>query len=105
MIIISPQLIQMGDSTHSQLQLMTLQSFRTMNTIARSPENPIPLIVTFSFISQSFLRTHSSTRLFKQRLDRAPVPGLFRCQVFVFFTQLISTGPVKLLVVLVIVNK
>lgn len=34
--------IQIGDKTHTQLQLITLVSFRTMNATVKSPVNPIP---------------------------------------------------------------
>ena len=34
--------IQIGASTHSQLQLMTPVSFRTMKATARRPQKPIP---------------------------------------------------------------
>lgn len=35
-------LIHIGENTQIQLQLITPQSFNTMNTIVSRPENPIP---------------------------------------------------------------
>ena len=46
----SAVVIQSGDSTHSQLQLITPTSFSVMKTMVRSPEKPIPpLTVLFLF--------------------------------------------------------
>ena len=36
------KLIQRGDSTHNQLQVMTLVSLSVINTIVNRPGNPIP---------------------------------------------------------------
>jgi hypothetical protein len=38
----SNALIQSGDNTHSQDQLITFVNFNTINTIVRRPVNPIP---------------------------------------------------------------
>ena len=34
--------IQIGERTHTQLQVITPTSFKIMNTIASTPKNPIP---------------------------------------------------------------
>jgi len=34
--------VHIGASTHTQLHAITLQSFSTINTMVRSPKNPIP---------------------------------------------------------------
>jgi hypothetical protein len=50
--------IQMGAVTQSQLQDMTLQSFSTINTIASTPQKPIPPAVPpelLSFMLSPFL--------------------------------------------------
>jgi len=41
--IATAALIQRGDRTHHQDQVMTPQSFKTMKVTARSPANPMPL--------------------------------------------------------------
>jgi hypothetical protein len=38
----SETLIQMGDNTHHQLQVITLHSFSPMNRIVRAPVKPSP---------------------------------------------------------------
>jgi hypothetical protein len=35
-------LIQMGDNTHNQLQVITLASFKPMKRIVRAPVKPMP---------------------------------------------------------------
>ena len=40
--ITNAALIQSGERTQSQDQVMTLQSLRTMNAIVKSPQKPIP---------------------------------------------------------------
>lgn len=47
--------IQIGASTHSQLQLMTPVSFRTMKATARRPQKPIPPAVVLFRFSFMFL--------------------------------------------------
>lgn len=37
-----PMEIKAGDNTHHQFQSITLQSFKTMNTMVNKPTKPIP---------------------------------------------------------------
>lgn len=57
--IVKPALIQSGERTHPQPQVATFpipQSFKTINTIVRSPANPIPpeAVPLLSLISLNF---------------------------------------------------
>ena len=66
MRIVKPALIQSGERTHHQLQVATFpipQSFKTINTIVRSPLNPIPpetvlllSLISFNYFVVSYLQ-------------------------------------------------
>lgn len=49
MVIVNAVLIQRGDNTHSQLQLITPQSLRVINISVSKPEKPMPLEATAFF--------------------------------------------------------
>ena len=63
--------IQIGASTHSQLQLMTPVSFRTMKATARRPQKPIPpAVVLFLSLFMYYLQYY-----FPEPLQRAGCAG------------------------------
>ena len=49
MVIVNAVLIQSGDNTHSQLQLITPQSLSVIKISVSKPEKPMPLEATAFF--------------------------------------------------------
>lgn len=68
--------IQIGASTHSQLQLMTPVSFRTMKATARRPQKPIPpAVVLFLSLFMYYLQYYFPSPFSAQAVQAVRTSG------------------------------